>query len=75
MFYIPVAKDGKAQGMTSEEVNAMSDTNAVKTMAASYSQLMDQYKVDTSHISATGVYAVTKNDGKTYVALALTVKK
>lgn len=75
MFYIPVAEDGKAQGMTSEQVNAMSDTNAVKAMAASYSKLMAMYNVDTSHVSATGVYAVTKNDGKTYVALALTVKK
>lgn len=74
MFYIPV-EDGKAQGMTSEQVNAMSDTNAVKAMAASYSKLMTMNKVDTSHISATGVYAVTKNDGKTYVALAITVKK
>ena len=74
MFYIPV-EDGKAQGMTSEQVNAMSDTNAVKAMAASYSDLMTKHNVDTSHISATGVYAVTKNDGKTYVALAITVKK
>ena len=74
MFFIP-AQNSKAVGMTSEQIDAMSDENAVKALAASYSQIMAANHISADSVKAVGVYTVTKNDGKTYVALAITVKR
>ena len=74
VFYIPV-ENSKAVGMTSEQVNAMSDENAVKVLAATYNKILVENHISADSVKAVGVYTVTKNDSKTYVALAVTVKR
>ena len=74
-FYI-VSAEGKALGLTSEQVNAMyNNPEAIKAIAGEYSNLLKGTHINANEVTAVAAGAITKANGKTYVVVAVAAAK
>lgn len=75
VFYI-MSAEGKAIGLTSEQVNAMyNNPEAIKAIAGSYNDLLKDAHINTNEVTAVAAGAVTRANGKTYMILAIVAAK
>lgn len=75
VFYI-MSAEGKAIGLTSEQVNAMyNNPEAIKAIAGSCNDLLKGANINTNEVTAVAAGAITKANGKTYVVVAVAAAK